>query len=54
MRGDGRDEEPITVYLPSELPILTTQASRILLGMLVEMAEAEAAGEPRERGRHDC
>ena len=53
MTADERDEERVTVRLPAELPVLTTEASRILLGILVELTKIEVPDGPRE-GSHDC
>lgn len=39
-RGRCEDDE-LVVHLPDESPVLTPKASRILLGILVELTETE-------------
>jgi len=53
MSSDDRERERVTVHLPDELPILTTEVSRTLLAILIELAEVQILDGPRERGRDD-
>ena len=39
---------------PAELPTLTREVSRILLGILIRLTEVEDPDGPRERGMDDC
>lgn len=54
MSGEDSDGESVTVHVPDGLPVLTKQASRILLAILVELTEVEVLDGPRERGTDDC
>lgn len=45
MTADAPEGENVTVHLPAELPVLTTEVSRILLGILVELTEIEVPGD---------
>lgn len=54
MRLGDQDEEAITVNVPTELPILTRRASRILLAMLIEATEVEILEGSSGRGIDDC
>jgi hypothetical protein len=54
MTRDDADGERVTVRLPAELPVLTRSASRILLAILVELAEREISDGPREGDGRDC
>ncbi|WP_199444085.1 hypothetical protein [Umezawaea beigongshangensis] len=47
-------DEWIAVRLPSELPVLTPNTSRILLAILVELTELEVLDGPPEGGDDDC
>ncbi len=44
------DEEPLTVRVPAELPMLSRSVSRILLAVLVELTEVPILDGPLERG----
>lgn len=46
-------DEPITVRVPSELPVLTPEVCRILLDILIELTEVPVLDPPRERGCND-
>lgn len=48
------DEEGIVVRVPDELPILSREASRILLSILVELTKVEVLGGPQEGGASVC
>jgi len=39
------DTDGITLHVPTELPVLTTRVSRILLGILVELTKVEILDE---------
>jgi hypothetical protein len=54
MTRENADDEGVTVRLPDGPPVLTRSASRILLAILVELAEAEDSDGPTEGGGHDC
>ena len=54
MSADDLNEDRITVHLPTELPVLTTPVSRILLAILIELTEVEVLDGPQERGGNDC
>lgn len=41
MSGQRVDEHRIDAVFPAEFPVLTTEASRILLEILVELTEVE-------------
>jgi hypothetical protein len=47
------EEGPVVVRLPDELPVLSRDASRILLAILVELTEVEAPGGPLKGGDRD-
>lgn len=47
-------DEPVTVRLPSELPVLTATTSRTLLAILVELTEVEVLDGPPGGGGGDC
>ena len=49
MSAGDLDTDCITVRVPAELPVLTTRASCILLGILVELTEVEILDKPLER-----
>lgn len=52
--SSGRcDEERLTVHLPDELPVLTPEVSRILLGILIGLTEVEAPDGASEEGSRD-
>ena len=48
------DDERLVVRVPAELPTLNRQASRILLGILVELTKVEVLDGPQEGGASDC
>lgn len=50
MTREDRVDEPVAVRVPDEPPVLTRSASRILLAILVELAEDERT----EGDGHDC
>ncbi|SFS88974.1 hypothetical protein SAMN05660874_03962 [Saccharopolyspora flava] len=50
MTADGRKADPVTVRVPDELPVLTQEASRILLAVLIELTEVEALERPLDEG----
>lgn len=54
MTADASDEDRVTVHLPDELPVLTAEVSRILLGILVELTEIEVPDGPPRKESHDC
>lgn len=48
------DRLRVVVHVPADPPVLTREASRILLEMLRDATEVEALDAPRERGSSDC
>ncbi|GDY33277.1 hypothetical protein [Gandjariella thermophila] len=50
-RQEGED---ITVHLPDQLPVLTPDVARILLAILVELAESKGRRPSGEGERRDC
>lgn len=50
MTSEDPADEPVTVRVPAEPPVLTRSASRILLAILIELAE----GERIEGDGRDC
>lgn len=51
MTRSDHDPDAITVRLPAELPVLTRQTARILLGILVELTEVEVLDSRAEGDR---
>lgn len=47
------DDGPV-VHLPNENPVLTQKTSRILLGILVDLTDAEAQEGPLGADPHDA
>lgn len=43
MSSSRYEGEEIAVQLPDESPVLTTKASRILLGILVDLSKSDAS-----------
>jgi hypothetical protein len=50
MTSRNADEQPITVRVPAEPPVLNRDAGRILLAILVELTEVKVLDGPMERG----
>jgi hypothetical protein len=53
MSTDDQNGKQVTVRTPAELPALTARASRILLGILVELTEIEVPDGPPRKDTHD-
>ena len=58
LSGDKRDEnsrtpDGILVHLPGGPPVLTRDAAKALLGILVELTTVETLDGPAEGARHD-
>jgi hypothetical protein len=49
MSAEDYDSEPVTVYVPDELPVITPEVSRILLDILIELTETEVPEGPPRR-----
>ena len=54
MINEGTSDGVISVRIPTELPVLTGEACRVLLAILVELTEVEVLDEPPGRGPRDC
>jgi hypothetical protein len=48
------DDERLVVRVPTELPTLNRQVSRILLEILVNLTKVEVLDGPLEGGASDC
>ncbi len=53
MSTGHRNEDGITVHLPTEPPMLTPSISRILLAILIELTEVHVLDRPPEGDRDD-
>ena len=54
MTSADEGRQRVTVRLPAQLPVLSREASRILLAILVDLAEVEVLERPLEWGGCDC
>lgn len=54
MTRDNTRDQRVTVRLPAELPVLNRTASRILLAILIDLAEVEVPDRATEGDERDC